>query len=576
MTSPEYKDYYVILDIPRDADEQTIKSAFRKQARTHHPDVNANKAEATEKFKEINEAYTVLSDPDKRARYDLSFPKARQGFGGAPNHASQSNDSPKRGQSARTSRPNSESNQQSTQGSNHDSSQGSRNQDSSEQTRRNDAGIRFPTVYDMLSETNQLKQFRELMSLVSKNNIAAEEIIPPLNLVLKAAWLWLEQEVIRYPFKRDLCSSIQKDLVTLFEELLNSKFMQGEEVILRYKDSLASSLFGVCCLMVNKIYCPVTAVLTPTINTIIFSRHQLSDSVNTAPPWQEAKDAYQSALRDSDATINHIQQAKNQIVMQTQFLRQTGTGLLDAYFVWLKKNNLNELSPVNSHLLLNAIDNCQEYFANTFNLSINDIKAYVNREMERFSQHCKGINTSTIILLQQALMRSFEVEFSAYSTITTNPILSPYGLMVEIHKLAKNGCPLREVVTFISAENRGKPEFFRVADWSEVSEILARLQAHVASNPAEPPNLFARMSRQLPRFLDIRNWFRLHYLSETGQAGEYLDFISKPQIPFGKKYNKWNEFERAINESDSSEEFRRFFQDRVIQAMNHKRSSTQQ
>ncbi len=67
----DYKDYYSILGVPRDADEQTIKSAFRRMARVYHPDVNANKAEATEMFKEINEAYTVLSDPDKRARYDL-------------------------------------------------------------------------------------------------------------------------------------------------------------------------------------------------------------------------------------------------------------------------------------------------------------------------------------------------------------------------------------------------------------------------------------------------------------------------------------------------------------------------
>ena len=67
----DYKDYYAILGVSRDADEQTIKSAFRRMARVHHPDVNANKAEATEKFKEINEAYTVLSDPDKRAHYDL-------------------------------------------------------------------------------------------------------------------------------------------------------------------------------------------------------------------------------------------------------------------------------------------------------------------------------------------------------------------------------------------------------------------------------------------------------------------------------------------------------------------------
>ncbi|HSN73756.1 MAG TPA: J domain-containing protein, partial [Anaerolineae bacterium] len=82
----DYKDYYSILDIPRDADEQTIKSAFRKMARVYHPDVNANKAESTEKFKEINEAYTVLSDPDKRARYDLfngRFEQYQRPSGGA-------------------------------------------------------------------------------------------------------------------------------------------------------------------------------------------------------------------------------------------------------------------------------------------------------------------------------------------------------------------------------------------------------------------------------------------------------------------------------------------------------------
>jgi curved DNA-binding protein len=66
----DYKDYYAILGVSHTADEQTIKSAYRRLARTHHPDVNSDKAAATEKFKEINEAYTVLSDPDKRRTYD--------------------------------------------------------------------------------------------------------------------------------------------------------------------------------------------------------------------------------------------------------------------------------------------------------------------------------------------------------------------------------------------------------------------------------------------------------------------------------------------------------------------------
>ncbi len=67
----EYKDYYEVLGVPKDADEKAIKAAFRKLARKHHPDVNPDKkAEAEAKFKEINEAYEVLSDKEKRAKYD--------------------------------------------------------------------------------------------------------------------------------------------------------------------------------------------------------------------------------------------------------------------------------------------------------------------------------------------------------------------------------------------------------------------------------------------------------------------------------------------------------------------------
>src|SRR5690606_41715518 len=66
----EFKDYYKILGVPRDADEKTIKSAYRKLARKYHPDVNKGDASAEERFKEINEAYQVLSDPEQRAKYD--------------------------------------------------------------------------------------------------------------------------------------------------------------------------------------------------------------------------------------------------------------------------------------------------------------------------------------------------------------------------------------------------------------------------------------------------------------------------------------------------------------------------
>lgn len=65
----KYKDYYEILGVSRDADSSAIKSAYRKLARKYHPDVNKTK-EAEQKFKDINEAYEVLSDKAKRQRYD--------------------------------------------------------------------------------------------------------------------------------------------------------------------------------------------------------------------------------------------------------------------------------------------------------------------------------------------------------------------------------------------------------------------------------------------------------------------------------------------------------------------------
>jgi curved DNA-binding protein len=66
----EFKDYYKILGVKKNASEKEIRSAFRKLARKYHPDVNPNNKEAEEKFKEINEANEVLSDPEKRKQYD--------------------------------------------------------------------------------------------------------------------------------------------------------------------------------------------------------------------------------------------------------------------------------------------------------------------------------------------------------------------------------------------------------------------------------------------------------------------------------------------------------------------------
>lgn len=67
----EYKDYYQVLGVDRGADEDTIKKAFRKLAKQYHPDANPNNAQAEQRFKEINEAYEVLKDAEKRKKYDM-------------------------------------------------------------------------------------------------------------------------------------------------------------------------------------------------------------------------------------------------------------------------------------------------------------------------------------------------------------------------------------------------------------------------------------------------------------------------------------------------------------------------
>ncbi len=64
------KDYYEVLGIKNDASQEEIKKAFRQLARMHHPDVNTGSKEAEEKFKEINEAFQILSNPQKKAQYD--------------------------------------------------------------------------------------------------------------------------------------------------------------------------------------------------------------------------------------------------------------------------------------------------------------------------------------------------------------------------------------------------------------------------------------------------------------------------------------------------------------------------
>ena len=79
----EFKDYYKILDVPRDASEEDVRKAYRKLARKFHPDVS-KEPDAQERMREINEANDVLRDKEKRAAYDQLAAEVSAGHGFAP------------------------------------------------------------------------------------------------------------------------------------------------------------------------------------------------------------------------------------------------------------------------------------------------------------------------------------------------------------------------------------------------------------------------------------------------------------------------------------------------------------
>ena len=92
LPTVDYKDYYKVLGVEKAATTEQIKKAYRKLARQHHPDVNPNDQGAEQKFKEINEANEVLSDPEKRKKYDqfgADWQRYQQQPGGGPGRPGQ-------------------------------------------------------------------------------------------------------------------------------------------------------------------------------------------------------------------------------------------------------------------------------------------------------------------------------------------------------------------------------------------------------------------------------------------------------------------------------------------------------
>ena len=102
------RDYYEVLGVPKDADEDALKKAYRKLAKKYHPDANPGDKEAEAKFKEASEAYSVLSDPQKRQQYDqfghAAFEQGGAGTGGfGGGRSGRARSGPSRGANIKTS-----------------------------------------------------------------------------------------------------------------------------------------------------------------------------------------------------------------------------------------------------------------------------------------------------------------------------------------------------------------------------------------------------------------------------------------------------------------------------------------
>lgn len=506
----EYKDYYAILGVSEDADHDEVKRAYRKMARASHPDVNPDKAAATERFKDVNEANQVLSDPDKRRWYDQIRTTIRDGL----------------------------------------TSQRPATQPKTEPS-RNEA-TRYPLSIPIADAIYQAYLMNELTVIQARAThspevVAAKDVIPQLNLVMFAVLHHLRE-------KQQLTESELKPIANLFSQsifnLTRSNYPQGDMASFTMTNSVGAEYFAQCCEYVNneakeerisvqrhggEIDFVFYESLTQSYDLYSFQHHG-----ETRPAgWKKAFETYKKSLGQTNKGIEYLLEKQSAAVDATEFL--SGTGVRDVRMLLACYEGYPELTPEYRDSIQQAVRECRVSFyrltsdefeqLDTARGNNNDVRFQHNYVWERrvveplinlqlsdrrnsaASPYYQPLNLVPMI---DATLATLRTEKKAYELLS-NPVLADVTILGAVRTLAELSSPVASP-HFVTVEYTRS-----LTDWTEVQSVLTRAASRATNIDAHTAtSLYADLNALPSKNLQFFAFYL--FLKRSGLYEDYLRF----------------------------------------------------